>query len=153
MRDYEKFLEQIERVIHQYNQRENKKKSYGTDDLLTQTEIHIVAVIGEQPGIGVKALAKKKGVTAGAASQMIKKMVKKELIYKQISAESEAKIELFLTEKGRICFTEHQKIHEEANKKWYSLFDKLDDNAYGLVTQMVNRMEAELYAVKDERIK
>ena len=141
MRDYEPLLAQVERVIHKYNQRENQKQDYGVDIPLTQTEIHLIAVIGEQPGIGVKALAEIKGVTAGAASQMIKKMVQKGLVCKQISTESEAKIELTLTEKGQICFAEHQKFHEEANRKWYQLLDKLDDNSYGTLTQILTQME------------
>lgn len=141
MRDYKSFLDQVERVIHEYNQRENRKQSYGVDVPLTQTEIHMIAVIGEQPGIGMKALAQQKGVTPGAASQMIKKMVQKGLVCKKISAESEAKIELTLTEKGKICFSEHQKIHEEASEKWYQLLDGVDDSTYETITQIVNQME------------
>ena len=91
-------------------------------------------VIGEHPEIGIKALAQEKGVTAGTASQMIKKLIQKGLVRKQISAESEAKIELFLTEEGLICFEVHRKVHEEANQKWCKLFDEL-------VTQIVTRME------------
>ena len=141
MRDYDFLLDQVERLIHKYNQRENQKHNYGVDVPLTQTEIHLIAVIGEQPGIGVKALAEIKGVTAGAASQMIKKMVQKGLVCKRISAESEAKIELTLTEKGQICFTEHQKLHEEASEKWYRLLDKLDDNSYEMLNQILAQME------------
>ena len=141
MRDYDFLLDQVERLIHKYNQRENQKYDYGVDIPLTQTEIHLIAVIGEQPGIGVKALAEIKGVTAGAASQMIKKMVQKGLVCKRISAESEAKIELTLTEKGQICFLEHQKLHEEASKKWYRLFDKMDDNSYEMLNRILDQME------------
>ena len=141
MRDYKSFFEQVERVIHKYNQGENKKRDYQIGIALTQTEVHIVAVIGEQPGIGIKALAQAKGVTAGAASQMVKKLIQKGLVRKQVSAESEAKIELFLTEDGWTCFEEHRKIHEEANQKWCKLFDELDDKSYELVTQIVTRME------------
>ena len=141
MRDYELLFEQVERVIHKYNQKETKKRDYGVDVSLTQTEIHLIAAIGERPGIGVKALAEMKGVTTGATSQMIKKMVQKGLVRKQISAESEAKIELTLTEKGQICFENHQKYHKEANKKWYQLFDRLDDDGYETLTQILNHME------------
>lgn len=141
MRDYNFVFEQVERVIHKYSQREKKKQSYGVDVPLTQTEIHLIAEIGAKPGIGVKALAEAKGVTAGAASQMIKKMVQKGLVCKRIAEESEAKIELTLTEKGQICFVEHQKLHEEANKKWCRLLDKLDDNSYQTLTEILAQME------------
>lgn len=141
MRDYKNFLEQVERVIHKYNQRESKKQNYGLDFPLTQTEIHLIAVIGERPGIGIKALAELKGVTAGAASQMIKKLVKKGLVHKQISVEIETMVELTLTEKGQICFAEHQKFHEEANKKWYALLDEIDDGSYETLSHLLTKME------------
>lgn len=141
MRDYNLFLEQMERIIHKYSQRESCKRDYGVDVLLTQTEVHLIAVIGEQPGIGVKALAGVKGVTTGAASQMVRKLVEKGLVQKQISTESEAKVELTLTEKGQKCFAEHQKYHAKTNGKWNQLLDKLDDKSYETLTQILAEAE------------
>lgn len=141
MRDYNLFLEQMERIIHKYNQRESHKRDYGVDVPLTHTEVHLIAVIGEQPGIGVKALAGAKGVTTGAASQMVRKLVEKGLVQKQISAESEAKVELTLTEKGQKCFVEHQKYHVKTNDKWNRLLDKLDDESYETLTQILEEAE------------
>lgn len=145
MRDYEAFFEQVERVIHEYNQKENKTRCYGIDVPLTQTEVHLIAVIGKQPGIGLKTLAQLKGVTPGAASQMIKRMVQKGLVTKQVSPESDAKIELTLTETGKLCFAAHEKWHKTANQKWYRLLDELDDSAYEKITQIVGQMEIMLH--------
>ena len=141
MRDYNDFLEQVERVIQKYNQKINNKKDYGVDISLTQTEIHLIDLIGKHPGIGVKSIAEIKGVTAGAASQMIKKMVKKDLICKKISEESEAKIELLLTDKGKICFQNHKEYHEKANKKWFRLLDTLDDKSYESIIKIISQTE------------
>lgn len=144
MRDYEELLEQIERMIHKYNQKENRKLMYGADTLLTQTEVHILASIGEEPGIGVKKLAQLKGVTDGAISQMIRKLVEKALVTKRVSQESEAKIELTLTQKGQVCFAEHQKYHLERNKKWCNLLDELSDGSYKDMVRLFQNMEEEL---------
>lgn len=141
MRNYSVLLEQVERIIHKYSQKESSKRDYGVDIPLTQTEIHLIAVIGEQPGIGVKGLAKEKGVTDGAASQMVRKLVQKELIQKRVSAESEAKVELTLTEKGKICFEEHRQYHAKENEKWYQILDKLDDEGYETLAQLVAQVE------------
>ncbi|MEE1250472.1 MAG: MarR family transcriptional regulator [Lachnospiraceae bacterium] len=141
MRDYEFLLDQMERIIHKYNQNESNKRDYGIDIPLTQTEIHLIAVIGRQPGIGVKGLAEEKGVTVGAASQMVRKLVQKGLVQKRISEESEARVELTLTDKGQICFEEHRKFHIAANKKWYQLLDQLDDSSYEVLTQIAAKME------------
>ncbi len=137
MRDYDNVLNQLERIIHKYSQKESVKKTYGNDIELTQTEIHLISVIGSKPGISMKDLAAAKGVTSGAASQMIKKMIGKGLVEKRISKESEAKIELFLTKTGDECFGAHQKNHKAANQKWYDIFDKLDDNTYNAVKNLI----------------
>lgn len=144
MRDYELLLEQIERIIHKYNQRENVRHNYGVDELLTQTEIHLIAAIGAEPGIGVKKLARKKGVTDGAVSQMIHKLVSKGLVRKMTSPESEAKIELTLTDKGQICFEEHQKYHVEKNAKWCNMFDGIDNKSYKELIRLLQQIEKEL---------
>ncbi len=141
MRDYNIFLEQMERIIHKYSQKESRKRDYGADVLLTQTEVHLIAVIGEQPGIGVKALADVKGVTTGAASQMVRKLVEKGLVKKRISSESEAKVELTLTEKGQVCFKEHQKYHAKTNDKWHQLLDRLDDESYDTLMQILAQVD------------
>lgn len=144
MREYEDLFEQVERMIHKYNQRENIRYKYGVEDLLTQTEIHLIAAIGAEPGIGVKKLAQKKGVTDGAVSQMIHKLVNKGLVAKRISSVSEAKIELTLTERGLICFTEHQKYHADKNIKWCNLFNRLDDKSYNEFIRLFQEIEKEL---------
>nr|WP_314459764.1 MarR family transcriptional regulator [uncultured Clostridium sp.] len=147
MRDYEMILEQAERLIHKYNQKEDIKQNYGVDVSLTRTEIHMIASIGEEPGIGVKKLAQKKGVTDGAVSQMIRRLVSKELVAKKVSEESEAKIELTLTDKGQICFAEHHKYHVEKNKMWHDLLDKLDDRGYEEVVKLLEEIEERLIRV------
>jgi len=144
MRDYEKLLEQTERMIHKYYQKENVRQNYGEDLLLTQTEIHMITAIGAEPGIGVRQLAQKKGVTDGAVSQMIRKLVNKNLVIKKTSQESDAKIELTLTKEGRRCFKEHQKIHMKKNKQWYGLLDELDDSCYKELVKLFQQTEEQL---------
>lgn len=144
MRDYEMILEQVERMIHKYNQKEHIKQQYGADVLLTQTEIHLIRAIGVEPGIGVKKLAQKQGVTDGAISQMIRKLVSKGLVIKRTSQESEAKIELTLTDSGKLCFEEHHKYHGEKNKKWCDMLDRLDDHSYKDLIMLFQQIEEQL---------
>lgn len=129
-RDYEKFLQDLERMVHQYNQMEKKKRTYGLSIPLSCTEIHILDEIGNQEGIGVKAIAQSKGVTEGAVSQLIKKLIEKDLVKKESSKESDAKVCLFLTENGKICYEAHKDYHKQANLKWYALLDELTESEY-----------------------
>ena len=85
MRDYDRLLDQIEQFINKYNQIESSSRDYGAGVLLSRTEIHLIAAIGDNPGIGVNKLAVLKGVSDGAVSQMIRKLVQKNLVNKAIS--------------------------------------------------------------------
>lgn len=140
-RDYEQTLQHIERLIHRYSQNEKKKRTYGTDQALSGTEIHVLDEIGRHPGIGVKVLAEKKGVTEGAVSQLVKKLIKKDLIRKEVSKESDAKVCLFLTQNGKICYGEHKNYHEQANQKWYGLFDELSEKEYQCIQDILRKAE------------
>ncbi len=71
MKDHSQIIELIGRIIHKYNQWDNKKRTYGTDIPLTKAEIHTIAAVGDHPGINITTLAQVLGVTKGAASQMI----------------------------------------------------------------------------------
>lgn len=140
-RDYENIYQNIERIIHKYNQVENRKRCYGLEAPLSCTEIHMIDEIGKFPGIGVKEIASHKGVTEGAVSQLIKKLIEKKLIRKEISKESEAKVNLTLTENGMVCFEEHKKYHEQENKRWNELFDELTDQEYKKIEHILTAAE------------
>ena len=137
MRDYDRLLDQIEQFINKYNQIESSSRDYGAGVLLSRTEIHLIAAIGDNPGIGVNKLAVLKGVSDGAVSQMIRKLVQKNLVNKAISKESEAKVELTLTEKGYVYYLDHKEYHEKSNKKWGLLLDEFDDQNYEKIQNML----------------
>ena len=89
MTDPKEMAWQMERIIHKYSQYEKRPQVYCKDMMLTQPEIHTVAIVGDHEGINVTQLAAMRGITKGAASQMVYKLVDKDLIKKQISAESD----------------------------------------------------------------
>ncbi len=144
-RDFEETLQSIEKLVQLINQSDKVRRTYGTEHALTRTEIHIMDEIGRCEGIGVKGIAQNKGVTEGAISQIIKKLATKGLIRKEVSRESEAKVCLFLTNEGQICYLNHQKYHKQANQKWQKLFNDLTEQEYqcaqSLLEQAINMLQ------------
>ena len=122
-RDYSSLSSCANRILNKRVQIESKKRSYGLDMELSCAEIHVIYEIGRCPEIGVKSIACNRGVTEGAVSQIVKKLIAKQLIKKQISEQSEARVNLTLTEQGIICFESHIAFHKEVDKKWYSILD------------------------------
>lgn len=141
MRDYTEVFVLVERVVHKYTRREKKKKVYSGELPLTQTEVRVLAAIGTAPGIGVTELARQKGVTLGAVSQMLSRLVEKKLVQKNSSPKSDAMVELYLTEIGKKCFEEYTRQRKEEEKHWSGLLDLLDEGTYQSLKKVLEGMD------------
>ncbi|WP_033165314.1 MarR family transcriptional regulator [Clostridium sp. KNHs205] len=75
--------------------------------------IHLVEAIGNHPLSNVTTLATKLGVTKGAVSQQISKLMKKGLVSATRRPENQKDIVLQLLPAGNVIFHEHAQAHEE----------------------------------------
>lgn len=142
MRDYSKSSEIMERIINKYNSSEKIDRYYGTNTKLSRSEIHTINVIGKNPDISVTEIAKIQGITKGAVSQMISKLIKKGFITKSISKESEAKVCLGLTETGIIAFNEHKKYHEKTQESFFKMIREMSDEKYEMMIDIMESFES-----------
>ena len=144
MKDYSEISWLMERTIHKYSQFEKKPQKYCNSVTLTQPEIHTVAIIGDQEGINVTTLAKMRGITKGAASQMIYKLVDKGLVEKHTSPSSDAEINLYLTDIGKQARKEHRKRHESINKKFSAIMESVPEEMQNSFIEFLKAFEKEL---------
>ncbi|MFA9375809.1 MAG: MarR family winged helix-turn-helix transcriptional regulator [Lachnotalea sp.] len=144
MKDFRSMSALTERIIHKYNQVEKKKRSYGADILLTRAEIHTIEAVGNQQGINVTTLAGKLGITKGAASQMIYKLVDKNLVQKTVSPDSDTEVCLYLTNSGKIAFDEHRKYHATHDAKFFDAVQNLPEEMIEQMVSIMERFEKEL---------
>lgn len=142
MQNYQEYMALLERVIHLYNGIESKKRDFGLGYELSMKEIHTIQYIGDQPNINVTALASKQGVTKGAASQMISRLVKKGLVIKEKAANSDLEIVLRLTEEGQKAYLGHQAFHRQVENKMLALTDKYTDEEFVLFRKVLLDLEA-----------
>lgn len=125
MKDYIKIAQINEKIIHKYNRSEKIKIDYGTGQLLTREEIHTISIIGMYDNINLTTLSIKQGVTKGASSQMVKRLVLKGLVLKEPSANSETEILLKLTFAGAKAFEGHMKFHSKQKNKWKKILEDM----------------------------
>lgn len=144
MSDYKDIAWLLERAIHKYIQFEKLPQDYCEGLVLTQAEIHTVAIIGDHEGIGITQLAKMRGITKGAASQMIYKLVDKELVEKRVSPDSDAAVNLFLTELGSKARAEHRKRHSSMANKFANIMDSMPKEVRNQVIELLQSFEEEL---------
>ncbi|UTC76087.1 MarR family transcriptional regulator [Treponema sp. OMZ 792] len=93
------------------------RRDYGTDRKYTMIEMHILTDIYDHENITVSALAKKWNRTSSAISQIVHRLIKWGLVYKEVN-ESDGKV-FFLrtTEKAKETVLKHKAYDNKDNVK------------------------------------
>ena len=87
---------------------------YGTGELYTSTEVHMVTRIEENPGITAARIAESTYRTKSAVSQMLSKLEAKGLIYKERDPCNGKQQLLFVTDRGKHLSRCHRAYDETA---------------------------------------
>lgn len=112
---------ELSRKIHSY---ESIPRKYGTEDELYMVEAHTINLIGDHSQTTTSELANLTHKTKGAISQMIDKLIKKDLVTKFKNPNDNREIIIELTKKGEKVY----EFHKELDKKEYSfLLDNLTE--------------------------
>jgi DNA-binding MarR family transcriptional regulator len=101
------------RIMNKFNADEKKSIDYGTGNRLFRSEVHTIEAIGDNPDINVTDLALYLGVTKGAISQIVDKLIKKGLVNKVMATPGVNEVALSLTEKGMLVHKKHKEHHAE----------------------------------------
>ena len=88
-------------------------RDYGTGELYTSTEVHMVTRIEENPGITASKIAEETLRTKSAVSQMIAKLEAKELVYRKKDPNNGKQHFLYVTEKGNQLSLCHKAYDEQ----------------------------------------
>ena len=147
---YEEILQKLERVITKVESMHTPSFSFGTGLEMHTKEIHTVQAIGRNSGINITKLAEQAGVTKGAVSQTINKLVRKGLVQKSHPPGNEKEVVLGLTDLGWIGFHNHEKFHMDTlniAREYYgddleSILERIDlavDDIYKMLTAYEER--------------
>jgi len=135
------FKETFLRIINKFKILEKIPIDHGTGHLLYASEINTLEIIGKSPGINVTELAKRKGVTKGAVSQIVTKLEKKQLITKFKDPENEKVVLLRLDKNGKIAFENHEKFHEKYDSAIIEKLNEMSSEQIALVTNTFEILE------------
>jgi DNA-binding MarR family transcriptional regulator len=111
------------KILHLYSVIGRKPKDYGTGDLLYFTEIHTITMVGKNKEVNMTQLADMMGVTKGAISQTIRKLVSKNFITKSNDI-NRKEINLSLSEKGLIVYKGQESFQKELFTFAGSLYER-----------------------------
>jgi len=145
---YEDILQKLEKLIVMMESMHTPSLSFGTGVLMHTKEIHTIQAIGRHSGINITKLAENTGVTKGAVSQIISKLVRKGMVRKTHAPGNEKEVVLELTNLGQIGFQNHEKFHMDTldiAREYYKdqLESKLEriNLAMDDICQMLNEYE------------
>jgi DNA-binding MarR family transcriptional regulator len=136
------------KILHLYSVIGRKPKDYGTGYLLYFTEIHTITVVGNNNEINMTHLADIMGVTRGAISQTIRKLVSKNLILKS-NITNKKEINLKLSEKGLIVY----KAQESFQKEIFTFAGSLYEQASPKDRALVRRLFIAISSNMEERVR
>lgn len=143
MHDYREISRLMEKTMHKYMQIEKMSRDY-SGIILSQAEVHMVACIGDYPSINVTKLAAMRGVTKGAASQMIYKLVDKKLVLKSVSPDSDTEVCLNLTELGLKVHKAHQEYHDHVGDQFFNMLRDMPKGYEEYATKLMIACNVEL---------
>ena len=108
---YERLMHILDEVLTKVELLHAPSHDFGTGIHLFRKEIHTIQTVGLHPKINITTLAGYMGVTKGAVSQTVAKLIKKGMIRKQYAENSRKEVTLELTDRGWIGFHSHEKFH------------------------------------------
>lgn len=124
------------KVINKMKRVEQKPRYFGTDVLLYPSEIHTIESIGHHPGINITELAALQGVTKGAVSQIVKKLVAKKMVIRMKEEGSEREVLLKLSDSGTTAFQSHDDFHARIAPDMIRLIEEADAREIRFVTEL-----------------
>ncbi|MCP4117179.1 MAG: winged helix-turn-helix transcriptional regulator [Desulfobacteraceae bacterium] len=121
------FDNMFHRIMNKMKRIEQKPRRFGTDFILYPSEIHTIEAIGRNAGINVTALAALQGVTKGAVSQTLQKLVKKGMVIRMKDEMSDREVLLKLSDTGQVAYHAHEDFHSRIDPELMEIIGQADD--------------------------
>ena len=131
-----KILIPILRQLIIINEKHNELSKLLSKEILhdySRSELHCIRSIGRIENPNVTKIANDLKMTRGAISKITKRQLKKGLITSYMSDCNKKEIYFKLTELGRQIFDEHEKWHEDFEKRNNFFFDKYSEKELMLI--------------------
>lgn len=103
-------------------------KQEGILDEISLTEVHCIDSIGMTDHPNVTKIAEQMSLTRAGISKISKRLLSKDLIESYQEPDNNKEIYFRLTERGRVVYDEHKKIHDKVSEEWVSFFEGYSDD-------------------------
>ncbi|MCG8567662.1 MAG: MarR family transcriptional regulator [Desulfobacterales bacterium] len=133
---FSRFDQLFHKIINKMKRIEQKPRHFGTEVLLYPSEIHTIDAIGCNAGINMTELAALQGVTKGAVSQIVRKLVDKDMVVRMKDERSDREVLLMLTGTGKVAFEAHKDFHGRVDPGLARLIQGADESQIAFVEEL-----------------
>jgi len=116
-------------------------RNFGTGDLLSHSEIHLIEIIGDNENLSVTDIGNLLGITKGAVSQNLKKLEAKGFSEKKTDPENLSRSIVTLTSKGYTAYYSHKHWHETMDGGFAKYLDDMDKKDIDVVIRFMEKIE------------
>ncbi|MDY6825266.1 MAG: MarR family winged helix-turn-helix transcriptional regulator [Thermodesulfobacteriota bacterium] len=110
----------FKRIVNKFSRIQRHPRDFGTGEKLHIAEVHTIDAVAKNSGCTITELASIKGVTRGAASQLVAKLARKGYLEKTKQAHNDKSVRLFLTAKGKQAAAAHDRMHRDFFAMYHS---------------------------------
>lgn len=115
---YGELLQSFDEGYELCYQYDSMPHQYGKE-ILYQSEMHFLQAVGDTPSVTITVIAQQLGKTKSACSQMVRKLVKKELLIQERNEKNNREYYLNLTERGKEIYEDHKEFDEKCMQRTY----------------------------------
>lgn len=144
-------INQFSIVLNKFTALEKSPRDFGTGDKLFPSEIHVVEAIGKKPGINMTDLASVLGISKPAVTQIIGKVLKKNLVERYNGKDNRKEVLLKLTKSGGIAFLGHQEFHARMDTAINNRFGRFTSREFDFLSEIFGDMASYFDQVIKER--
>lgn len=141
-KDALKIIGKFQAIKRLSDQLDQAPRKFGTNELISHSEIHLIEIIGDNEGLSVTDIAQYMGITKGAVSQSLKRLENKGLTDKKPDPLNLSRSIVMLTSKGFAAYYTHKHWHETMDGGFAGYMDDLGEKDLHVIIDFLNRFES-----------
>lgn len=142
--DLRELMNMFLKLFQKYSLLIKEPKALLNGEVLHAREMETIMTIGLNPEISNVQLTEKMGVTKGAVSQLLSRLIKKQFVAKFKDPLNSKFNNIRLTDKGYFAFNEVMKRREDALNEYNILFQNASERDIEVVKIIITNIEKDL---------
>jgi len=127
-----------------FNEIEKQPKSYGTEELIYNSEIETLMIIGEMKSVNLTNLAHELGISKSGTTRFVKKLEKKKLIVKGKKDGNAKEVIFKLTKLGKLAYAEKGKFNKDMYLALYTSLSNYTDDELLTIEKFLLQLSDEM---------